>query len=321
MNAQVAPAETLTERFAHKYGVDPKKLMSTLKATAFKQKKNTPEVTNEQMMALLVVAEQYGLNPFTKEIYAFPDKKAGIIPVVGVDGWSRIINTNSKFDGIEFNMAENFVQYENGGSKRCPEWIECVIYRKDRKHPIKVTEYLDEVFRPAFEGNGQSGAYTISGPWQTHTKRFLRHKSLIQCARLAFGFVGIYDQDEAERIIENQTQAVTNQPAIQFTEDELAAVNVEHSQDLASADFGGNVEEAVFKEVVKPELPKGDIEIDDRDALFIEQLVNFAKENNSWDTTKDNLKERYSGATLEYAESKLLKAFNLNLDQQISGQG
>jgi len=30
----------------------------------------------------------------------------------------------------------------------------------------------------------------------------LRHKALIQCARLAFGFAGIYDQDEAERFVE-----------------------------------------------------------------------------------------------------------------------
>jgi hypothetical protein len=30
----------------------------------------------------------------------------------------------------------------------------------------------------------------------------LRHKAMIQCARLAFGFAGIFDQDEAERIVE-----------------------------------------------------------------------------------------------------------------------
>jgi len=30
----------------------------------------------------------------------------------------------------------------------------------------------------------------------------LRHKAMIQAARLAFGFVGIFDQDEAERITE-----------------------------------------------------------------------------------------------------------------------
>jgi hypothetical protein len=28
----------------------------------------------------------------------------------------------------------------------------------------------------------------------------LRHKALVQCARLAFGLVGVYDPDEAERI-------------------------------------------------------------------------------------------------------------------------
>jgi hypothetical protein len=51
------------------------------------------------MMALLIVADQYGLNPWTKEIYAFPDKSNGIVPVVGVDGWARIINTHEQFDG------------------------------------------------------------------------------------------------------------------------------------------------------------------------------------------------------------------------------
>ncbi|EKJ46221.1 phage recombination protein Bet, partial [Escherichia coli EC1869] len=43
----------------------------------------------------------------------------------------------------------------------------------------------------------------IIGPWQSHPKRMLRHKAMIQCARLAFGFAGIYDKDEAERIVEN----------------------------------------------------------------------------------------------------------------------
>jgi hypothetical protein len=41
-----------------------------------------------------------------------------------------------------------------------------------------------------------------AGPWLSHPYRMLRHKSMIQCARLAFGFVGIYEQDEAERIMD-----------------------------------------------------------------------------------------------------------------------
>ena len=146
-------------------------LIATLKATAFKG-----QVNDAQMTALLIVAQQYGLSPWTKEIYAFPDKNNGIVPVVGVDGWSRIINSHPQFDGIEFEQND--------------ESCTCIIYRKDRNRPIKVTEWMAECKR-----NGM-------GPWQSHPRRMLRHKAMIQCARLAFGYGGIYDHDEAERIVE-----------------------------------------------------------------------------------------------------------------------
>jgi len=199
----------LMARFADRFGVDEKKLFSTLKNTAFRQKNG--EVTDEQMMALLIVADQYKLNPFTKEIYAFPDK-AGIVPVVGVDGWSRIINEHPQFDGMDFNQSDEVANMPS--AKPCPEWIECVIYRKDRKHPIVVREYLDECYRPPFKGTGSNGAYEVTGPWQTHTKRFLRHKTMIQASRIGFGFAGIYDQDEAERIAEaSPTETYEAKPA------------------------------------------------------------------------------------------------------------
>lgn len=162
---------TLTKTLATKLDMgDGEGLIETLKATAFKG-----QVSDAQMTALLVVANQYALNPWTKEIYAFPDKNNGIVPVVGVDGWSRIINSHPQFDGMEFEQDA--------------ESCTCVIYRKDRGRPIKVTEWMSECKRG-------------TGPWQSHPRRMLRHKSMIQCARLAFGYGGIYDQDEAERIVE-----------------------------------------------------------------------------------------------------------------------
>lgn len=193
----------VANKMAQKFGIQPEVFWDTLKSTAFKQRDGS-EPTNEQMMALLVVANQYGLNPWTKEIYAFPDKNNGIIPVVGVDGWARIINSHPQFDGLEFRFSEKSIKMP-GAKVECPEWIEVSIYRKDRSRPITVREYLDEVYRAPFEGQGRNGTYKVEGPWQTHTKRLLRHKGLIQCARLAFGFTGIYDQDEAERIIEAET--------------------------------------------------------------------------------------------------------------------
>ena len=197
---QINPAKSLVVKFANKFGVDSNKLMNTLKATAFKQKEGEKEVSNEQMMALLVVADQYGLNPFTKEIYAFPDKQNGIVPVVGLDGWSRIANEQQDFDGMEFRQSEEIVTLE--GAKPCPAWMEIIIYRKNRAHPTIIREYLDEVYRAPFKN--KSTGYVSQGPWQTHTKRLLRHKTMIQGTRLAFGFVGIYDQDEAERIVDGQ---------------------------------------------------------------------------------------------------------------------
>ena len=158
------------------------------------------------MLALLVVADQYGLNPFTKEIYAFPDKQNGIVRVAGIDGWSRIINQHPQFDGMEFRASETFVGLP--GAKPCPEWMECILYRKDRQHPGPIREYLDEVYREPYSGQKDGRPYALNGPWQTHTKRFLRHKTMIQAARLVFGFVGLYDVDEAERILEAQSETL-----------------------------------------------------------------------------------------------------------------
>jgi phage recombination protein Bet len=192
-------AKSLVIKMAERFGVDSEKFMTTLKSTAFKQRDGS-EPTNEQMMALMVVADQYGLNPFTREIYAFPDKYNGIVPVVGVDGWSRIVNQHPQFDGVEFRFSENLIQMPQALNK-APEWIEAVMYRKDRSHPIVVREYLDECYKTG----------SRPGPWQTHPKRFLRHKTYIQGARIAFGFVGIYDQDEAENIIGNTIDNATGQ--------------------------------------------------------------------------------------------------------------
>ncbi len=203
-------AKTLTNRLAERFGIDPDKMIRSLKMTAFS---SAPNITNEQLMALCIVSEQYGLNPWTKEIYAFPDKRGGIIPVVGVDGWSRIINSDPNFDGMDFEQDD----------EKCT----CVIYRKDRTHPIKVTEYMNECRK---EG---------AGPWMTHPKRMLRHKAMIQCARIAFGFAGIYDPDEAERVIEAEVLPKKSTSA------RAAALEGESWDTAKEADYADALKEAM----------------------------------------------------------------------------
>lgn len=216
---------TLTSKLATQFNMgDGTDLTNTLKQTCFK---SGTQVTDAQMTALLVVASQYGLNPFTKEIFAFPDK-GGIVPVVGVDGWARIINTHAQFDGLEFEQDAD----------SCT----CVIHRKDRGHPTRVTEYMVECKREA-------------GPWKSHPYRMLRHKALIQCARLAFGFVGIFDQDEAERIVESEpgvakTARNPQASAAQNAPDELHDFEDQHMQPLRDAAMNGtHALEAAFSAI------------------------------------------------------------------------
>lgn len=220
---------TLTQKLASRLDMgDGTDLINTLKQTAFKG-----QVSDAQMTALLIIANQYSLNPWTKEVYAFPDKNNGIIPVVGVDGWSRIINSHPEFDGMKFAQDA--------------ESCTCIMYRKDRTHPVEVTEYMSECKRANV------------GPWSSHPRRMLRHKAMIQCARLAFGFGGIYDQDEAERIAEAEgvtpirqerdPQSASNQNA----PDGLDEFEAQHLDGMRAAAMNG---EAALSAAFQA-LPKG----------------------------------------------------------------
>lgn len=206
MNAEAteikAERPSLVRKFASKYSIDPKVLLATLKATCFRQ--SDGDVSDEQMVALLVVADQYNLNPFTKEIYAFPDKNRGIVPVVSVDGWVRIINEHPDFNGYEVLLPDAQLPAVDNERPAAWEWVTIKLHRKNVEFTPALTEYLDECYRAPIKKNGSNGPYTINGPWQSHPKRFLRHKALIQAARVVFGFSGIYDDDEAQRIIEAQ---------------------------------------------------------------------------------------------------------------------
>jgi phage recombination protein Bet len=182
-------------RFASRFGMEPEKVLATLKATAFRSK---DPATNEQMMALMIVAEQYSLNPFTKELYAFPDERAGIVPVVSIDGWTRIMQEAKAFNGYDVRWSEETVEWEG---KQVPSWCEITIYRRDIEHQITHREWFDEVRRN-------------TGPWKSHPRRLLEHKTLIQTARRAFGFAGIYDEDEAARITEATVVTLPKESAV-----------------------------------------------------------------------------------------------------------
>lgn len=184
MNA-VTKVETRQPRsvlvdMSSRFGMEPAAFEATVRATCMRPDKSGKVPSREEFAAFLLVAKEYRLNPLTKEIYAFPAKGGGIVPIVSLDGWANLINSHPAMDGVTFTMEHN----EEGALVSCT----CRIYRKDRSHPIEVTEYLSECIRN-------------TEPWAMK-HRMLRHKSLIQCARYAFGFSGIYDEDEGAKIAE-----------------------------------------------------------------------------------------------------------------------
>lgn len=177
----------IINRAAETWGIRPASVVPFMLSTVVSGTRDyKPNKTD--CIAVLVVALNYQLNPFTKELYAMVDR-GKVIPVVGVDGWSRIVNSRGNFDGAEFEIADD----DEGNPVSCT----CRIYCKDRGHPVAVTEYYNECYQPERGGR--------PGPWQSHPRRMLRHKAFIQCARIAFALTGIYDPDEAERIVSGPT--------------------------------------------------------------------------------------------------------------------
>jgi hypothetical protein len=97
-----------------------------------------------------------------------------------------VLNEHKQFAGMRFRESVELVD-------GIPEWIECTIHRRDRRVATAVREYLCEV-------RGTNSA------WITHPRRMLRHKAMVQCARITFGMGDIVDPDEAQ-----PTLTTTNQ--------------------------------------------------------------------------------------------------------------
>ena len=165
-NTDKAPTGALAA-MAARIGAEPQELLSTLKQGVFKDAKPA------EFQALVLTAQEYQLNPILKELYAFPAKGGGIVPIVSIDGWLKIINRQPKLDGLSVEMSPDGTE------------ATCTIHVKDREHPVRVTEYLEECRRN-------------TEPWKTMPRRMLRHKAIIQAARVAFGIGGVFDEDEGK---------------------------------------------------------------------------------------------------------------------------
>lgn len=162
----------LSESLASRFHISGPQLIEVVKKQCLQKK---GQVTDEELIQFLMVCHEYNLNPMMRHVHALFDAKGVMMPYVSVDGWVSIVNQHASFDGVEFE------EHMDGGELVS---ITCSIHVKGRAHPTRVTEYLKE-------------CKLNTKPWIERPIRMLRHKALIQCARVAFGLGGIMDPEEA----------------------------------------------------------------------------------------------------------------------------
>lgn len=162
--------ENLISRAQQRSGLSYETFVRSITENAFR---SIVVWSESDLERLLVACEALQLSPVGREIFAIkgPDQGSGLRFAIGLEGWLRLMDQHPTFDGMCFTESE---ELEDG----VPSWIECTIFRKDRRVAMSAKEYLSEARR-------------TEGAWLTHPRRMLRHKALVQCARLTFALPSV----------------------------------------------------------------------------------------------------------------------------------
>lgn len=158
------------------------------------------EMKESEVLAMCSLMKRYHLDPFAGHLYlreTFEGQSSTILPVLKIDGWLTMLNGQEQFDGLEFAYSDEMIPNpldnveDPSAGRKVPVWMEASIFRKDRTRPTVVREYFLEVYQ-----NSES--------WKAMGCRQLRHKTIIQCSRVAFGLGGLFDEDDISRMLGEQ---------------------------------------------------------------------------------------------------------------------
>lgn len=176
-------------------------------------------VTKEDIFTFLIQCKNLGLNPLLKQIYGFVSRGKLAI-VVSIEGWNAIANRSPQFDGCSFEfgpfttreLSYNKITYNRGTKttnnvtvkRSVADWVKCIVYRKDRTHPIVITTFFDE-------------AYTGSEPWATMPMTMLQNRAFVNSVRKAFN-VSAYSEDDRFINFDSPAAEPLNANAVEITE-------------------------------------------------------------------------------------------------------
>lgn len=191
--------------------------------------KDAKNVSQMDVFTFLVNCKQLHLNPLAKQIYGFVSK-GRVVNIISIEGFTEIANRHPQFDGFEFEFgptAEKDLTYTKTTydkvsyqsqkqlihvTRKVAEWIKCIIYRKDRQHPVSVTTFFDE---------SNSG----SEPWATKPMQMLQNRAFANAVKRAFNVNGYFepgdfvdDAPQFDVMPPTQEQTITEKPVAEDAE-------------------------------------------------------------------------------------------------------
>ena len=169
---------------------DAPEMVRTLKETVCKG------ATDSQFRMFVEVCKSTGLNPFLKEIY--------FVPSVGVmaarDGYLRVANADPNFDGMETRVDRD--------EKNVPIKATCIVWRKDRSHPIVCEAYYSE-YRKS------------SQVWSTYPSAMISKVAEVLALKRSFAINGVVTEEE----IGEQQVTGSREAQAEVRDRKLAAIN------------------------------------------------------------------------------------------------
>lgn len=163
-------------KLATKLGIEPGMMIETIKAMCFPTMR--PEnITDAQTAAFISVCATQDLNPLVAgQVYAYPTKSGGIVPVIGPDGVFKKLGERTD------------VSYE------------CEVFPADvalKPTHAKATIYVEGKERPYTFTAVFSEWYVSNNPnWNTRPRHMIWLRALKQCARLVINGLPM-DKEEA----------------------------------------------------------------------------------------------------------------------------
>lgn len=180
------------------------KMIATLHRSVLGLTKNKEARPIEDLKLFLAVANQYGLNPFKKEIYAVYmwDSSRGrdeLTPIVSIHGLRKM----ARAGGVYTHTGAAIITYDQ--ETKLPESVTVPVFGRfpGETTPHEVTRY--QAFYEEFVKTNKEGKPT--GNWKTMPRVMLTKCAEANALRAGFDIAGIYVEEEltSNNVIEGET--------------------------------------------------------------------------------------------------------------------